>query len=362
MPQHSWSDYVRDVQTNRRRDLPAILLRLVLRVASWVYAGLVACRNLAYSAGWKRIHRASLPVISIGNLTTGGTGKTPTAAWIARWFRARGIRVCLLSRGYGAAAGQMNDEALVLEQLCPDVPHLQSPNRVEMARVAHEELDSQLLLLDDAFQHRRLHRDLDIVLIDALNPWGGDALLPRGLLREPRCNLKRAGLVLITRVDQVSAATLEILRRQIAQLVKDTPVVEVAFAATNLINAVGETLPLESVQGQHVSAFCGLGHPEAFQNTLGQLGTVVAAFWTFPDHHPYSREDVEGLTAWAASTSATHVLTSQKDLVKLQLERLGDVPLWAVQISLQVASNGSALETALEQMAMRVPLDDETAG
>lgn len=362
MPQHSWSEYIRDVQASRRGDPLAIFLRAVLRVASWGYAGVVACRNLAYSAGWKRIHRSMLPVISIGNLTTGGTGKTPTAAWIAQWFRARGIRVCLLSRGYGAAAGQMNDEALVLEQLCPDVPHLQSPNRVEMARVAHEELDSQLLLLDDAFQHRRLHRDLDIVLIDALDPWGGDALLPRGLLREPKRNLKRAGLVLITRVDQVSAATLEILRQQIAHLVQGIPIVEVAFAATNLINAAGETLPLESVHGQTVAAFCGLGHPEAFQKTLGQLGTVVGAFRTFPDHHPYTREDVDDLTAWAASTSAMHVLTSQKDLVKLQLERLGHIPLWAVQISLRVVSNGPALETALEQIALRVSRDEETAG
>src|SRR4029077_18396307 len=116
------------------------------------------------------------------NLTTGGTGKTPFAAHLARWFREQNVRVAFLSRGYGAAPGDVNDEALVLDRLCPDVPHLQNRDRVEGARIACEEFESQLLILDDGFQHRRLARDLDIVLIDALNPWGYGHLLPRGML------------------------------------------------------------------------------------------------------------------------------------------------------------------------------------
>src|SRR5207244_12530469 len=128
----------------------------------------------------------------------GGTGKTPCAEFVARFFRQLDLRVALLSRGYGSQAGR-NDEALVLEENLPDVPHLQGPDRAALAQVAVEELDSEILVLDDGFQHRRLHRDLDIVLIDATCPWGYGHLLPRGLLREPISSLKRAHVAMLTR-------------------------------------------------------------------------------------------------------------------------------------------------------------------
>src|SRR4029077_6547005 len=141
--------------------------------------------------------------------------------------------------GYGAGAGGSNDEALVLDQLCPDVPHLQNADRVTAARVAVEELDSQLLILDDGFQHRRLARDLDIVLIDATNPWGFGHLLPRGLLREPLLSLARAGLVIITRVDQVSRTEIIAIRDQIARFNSQCAIAEVMFVPERLVNASG---------------------------------------------------------------------------------------------------------------------------
>ena len=126
-----------------------------------------------------------MPVISVGNITTGGTGKTPMVAWLARWFRNQDVRVALVSRGYRAEAEGQNDEARELATLLPDVPHLQNPDRVAAARIAIDELETQLIILDDGFQHRRIHRDLEIVLIDALQPFGFGHVLPRGLLREP---------------------------------------------------------------------------------------------------------------------------------------------------------------------------------
>ena len=144
------------------------MLRLALRLAEVPYTLAVCWRNGRYDRGAAATHRVSVPVVSVGNLTLGGTGKTPMVQWIARWFRGHGVRVTVISRGYGAEAGATNDEALELEQNLPDVPHLENPDRVEAARLAVAEFESQLILLDDAFQHRQIERDLDLVMLDAL--------------------------------------------------------------------------------------------------------------------------------------------------------------------------------------------------
>jgi tetraacyldisaccharide 4'-kinase len=162
-----------------------------LGLASTAYGLGVAVRNAAYDRGWKTAHHARVPVISIGNITLGGTGKTPMVEWLARWYRRRGVRVTLLSRGYGHEGG-INDEGLVLEENLPDVPHLQDPDRVRLAEIAAVELEAELIVLDDGFQHRRLARDLDLVMLDALDPFGLRRLFPRGLLREPIRALRRA--------------------------------------------------------------------------------------------------------------------------------------------------------------------------
>jgi tetraacyldisaccharide 4'-kinase len=160
------------------------LQRLGLRAVSVPYGLAVRVRNWLYDRGWKRVVRAAVPVVSVGNLTLGGTGKTPCVEYVARFYRRLDLRVAILSRGYGSRAGR-NDEALVLEENLPDVPHLQGPDRAALAAIGVEELESEILVLDDGFQHRRLARDLDLVLIDATEPWGYGYLFPRGLLREP---------------------------------------------------------------------------------------------------------------------------------------------------------------------------------
>ncbi len=159
----------------------------------------MAIRNLAYDWGLLRSYRSPLPVISVGNLSVGGTGKSPCVAWIARWLRAHDIRVAILSRGYGQLDSGQNDEALELELQLPDVPHLQHWDRSASAVLAHEELEMQALLLDDGFQHRRMARDLDIVMIDATDPPSALHVLPGGLLREPLSALRRADVVLLSR-------------------------------------------------------------------------------------------------------------------------------------------------------------------
>src|SRR5215218_2325723 len=175
----------RDVVSGRRIGLVAGLTRCMLRVAEVPYTIAVTIRNRRYDRGAAKVQHVGVPTITIGNLTLGGTGKTPMVKWLAQRFQHTGLRVAILSRGYGAADGKHNDEAMELAQALPDVPHIQNRDRVAAARQAIREFDSQLLLLDDGFQHRRLGRDLDIVLLDALEPFGFEHVFPRGTLREP---------------------------------------------------------------------------------------------------------------------------------------------------------------------------------
>ncbi len=167
------------------------MARGALALAEIPYAAAVDWRNRRYDCG-ATVQRVGVPVVSVGNLTLGGTGKTPLVEWLARWFADRGVRVVLVSRGYGALPGQPNDEALELAQSLPQVPHLQNRDRVQAALEAIGELGAQLILLDDGFQHRRLARDLDLVLVDALEPFGFGHVFPRGTLREPLAGWRRA--------------------------------------------------------------------------------------------------------------------------------------------------------------------------
>jgi tetraacyldisaccharide 4'-kinase len=340
--------YLALVHGERRGPWPA-LQRLGLAAASLPYGVAVRLRNLAYDRGWLTAHRAGVSVVSVGNLTVGGTGKTPCVEYVARYYRERDLRVAIVSRGYGSEEGR-NDEALVLEENLPDVPHLQGADRVRWARAAVEELESEVLLLDDGFQHRRLARDLDLVLLDATDPWGQGRLLPRGLLREPTSGLRRAGAILLTRCDQ--APDLDQLHRQVGRIAPGVPVVETTHRPLDLVDSDQAAEPLESLRERPVAAFCGIGNPEAFRRTLLDLGADLRAFLAFADHHPYTRDDVEDLRRWAGDLPAGGiVVTTQKDLVKIRLARLGDRPLAALRVRLHVGAGQDALHHLLAALA-----------
>lgn len=326
------------------------LERFGLWTLSLGYRAGVAWRNAAFDRGWKAIHKAPVPVVSVGNLTTGGTGKTPCVEFVARFFRGLDLQVALLSRGYGSEVGR-NDEALVLEENLPDVPHLQGADRVALSKIAVEELESEILVLDDGFQHRRLHRDLDLVLIDATCPWGHGYLLPRGLLREPIGSLTRAHAVMLTRCDLAPRETIERIRETVLR-VKQLPIVESTHRPAAWRNASHETAPLDVLKARPLAAFCGLGNPDAFKQTLGKLGLNVVAWRTFPDHHPYSRDDIDSLRTWADKVpNDAAIVTTQKDLVKIRLDRLGERDLWALAIQLQITSEQEAFEELLKKTA-----------
>lgn len=336
----------------QRQGLWPALQRLGLWTLSLPYGVGVRLRNGAFERGWRRSASVGVPVISVGNLTVGGTGKTPCVETVARFYRSLDLRVAILSRGYGAHAG-MNDEAMVLEQNLPDVPHLQGPERAALARIAVEELETEVLVLDDGFQHRRLRRDLDLVLIDATNPWGHGYLLPRGLLREPVAGLGRAHVVMLTRCNLVTPAAIEEIRARVQKLAPHAPVIDTIHEPAAWQNAACVETPVDALRGRPVAAFCGIGNPQGFRRTLEGLGLDVVAWRTFADHHAYVREDVDDLRRWARQQPADAALvTTQKDLVKINLERLGDRELWALRIRLRVLSNQVALEEKLRQVLL----------
>ena len=354
LPPLDWlSTYQGWISGTRRGVIPG-LLRLLLRLAEFPYTWAVRVRNARFDRGKKAVHRVGVPVISVGNITTGGTGKTPMVAWLGHWFRHQDIRVALISRGYGAASGGQNDEARELEALLPDVPHLQNPDRVAAAQVAIEELATQLIILDDGFQHRRIHRDLEIVLLDALQPFGYGHVLPRGLLREPLSGLRRADLIVLSRSDAVSEACRAELREQVSRWAPEAGWCETAHRPTWLIDAGGQRHPVADLRGKRVAAFCGIGNPPAFQQALKTLGCEVVAFRVFPDHHAYQREDLDQLTQWVSEASPDLVVCTRKDQVKLAVDRLHRVPLMAVAVEINVMDGLPQLEKHLHRVLSRL--------
>ncbi len=344
--EHAWHALIR----GDRRGPLAAAARAGLRLASWPYGLGAWARNRAFDRGWKTVHRAAVPVVSVGNLTLGGTGKTPCVEYVAGFYRGLGVRVAVLSRGYGSEAGR-NDEAMVLEENLPDVPHLQDPDRAAAAGRAVEELESELLVLDDGFQHRRLHRDLDVVLIDATRPPQRDYSFPRGTLREGAGSLRRAGAVVLTRCDQVPAGEVDVLRGWLDRRFSGTPVAVTEHRPTELIGG-DEPEPVAAVNGRAVGGFCGIGNPLAFRRTLEQLGAAVVEFRAFPDHHPYTRPDVDDLARWAAALPpGAPVLTTQKDWVKLRVPDLGGRPLRAVRVGLAFRDGQDGFDAALRRVA-----------
>lgn len=339
-----------DLVSGKTKGLRAGLLRALLASLEPIYYLATAIRNRRYDRNPKLITKVAIPVISVGNLTVGGTGKTPVVLWIAQELRKQDLRVAILSRGYGAESSR-NDEAMELEARLPDVPHVQHPNRVEGAQIAIDELESQILVLDDAFQHRRIARDLDIVLIDGLCPFGFDHLIPRGLLRESIKGLRRADVVILSRSNLVSTEVRASLEAKVRAINAKLLWVEASHQPARLVNASGATRELSELTDLSIAAFCGIGNPEGFRKTLEQCGATIQDFRTFPDHHAYTAADVAELTTWAKSANCKALLCTQKDLVKLQVDALGEIPLFALQIEIGFQRGQAELQQAISQVA-----------
>jgi len=324
----------------------------LLRLPAALFAGLARLRAAGYERGWLPSERVDVPVVSVGNLSAGGTGKTPFVAMLVRELARRGLRPGILSRGYGAARGDTrheNDEARWLARTLGGVELVQDPERVRGARelVAR---GVEVIVLDDGFQHRRLARDLDLVLVDATRPWGLPAAgaeapvracLPRGLLREPPAALARADALVLTRTDQVAAAELARLGNELGALAPGRPILAAVHRARRLHAPDGREQPLSALAGRTLDLVSALGNPEAFQRTLEALGARVGEHRVFPDHHRYVAADLVGLGA-----GERWLITSEKDAVKLD----GLARAHVLGAELELVEGAAVLEALLDAL------------
>lgn len=341
-----------DLASGKRKDLPARCFRLVTWFFQGPYWAATSIRNLLYKKDLKKSFRSKSFVLSVGNLTTGGTGKTPFIEYLCRYFGQKNCRVAILSRGYGSASNRPNDESLQLAKNFPDIAQYLGANRVDSAQKATAE-GADLLLLDDGFQHRRLCRDLDIVLLDALVPFGFGHLLPRGLLRESVTSLGRADLVVLTRSDQITQAARSAIWKKVKAYHSATLCLEASHQADHLTNTSGENLPLYNLTGKKVFAFCGLGNPAGFRKTLEKSGCELVGFLPFPDHHHYTTDDQTKIAQLAKVAKAQLIVSTEKDLTKFTNTELATIPLWALAIRLTILKGEDQLHQYLDEKQER---------
>ncbi len=330
-------------------------MRLGRGVAPWLipasalYAGLMRLRNAWYDAAPFASHDAGIPVICVGNITTGGSGKTPLVMEIVRGLSAAGRTPAILTRGYRGRADEPADEVLEYRSALPDVPVVVNPDRVKGAATARLEHDADCIVMDDGFQHRRLRRDLDIVVIDALNPWGGGWTLPAGRLREPLTGLRRAGLIVINRVNLADDAAADAIEARLDALPVESPRLRASVAVDRIVED-RVSLPTERLKDRRVQPVSGLGNPAAFHRLLNATGAELLPPMVYGDHHRYSAADVNDVRSAARAAGAEAVVTTRKDWVKLgRLFEPGDgPPLWRVDIRVELDEPG-VLERALER-------------
>lgn len=297
-----------------RQDVAARSLRGALGALSLGYRGVIALRNRWYDRPGART-RLEVPVISVGNLTTGGTGKTPMTVWLGQYLISRGHKPAVLSRGYKAQNPDESDEIMMLRRQCLDLVAVVNPDRIAAGRAAIRDHAADVLILDDGFQHRRLARDLDLVLIDATCPFGFEHLLPRGLLREPFSALQRADAAIITRSDQVEPRELERIASRVHQQHPTLPLVRAFHQISAWTDLNGSVV--DHISKLKTGAVAGIARPESFQQTLRQAGHRADEVCWFDDHHTYTRQDAENLTRWARDHQLDALVTTEKDAVKL---------------------------------------------
>jgi tetraacyldisaccharide 4'-kinase len=343
--------------TNQRKDLFSSLIRCILFFLSLVYRVIVAVRNWAYDKQLLKIHDAAMPVISVGNLTTGGTGKTPVVMWLVD-FLNRTLPQCdvaIISRGYHTPDGaNLNDEGQEIALRFPDIKQFQDRDRVasagEFLAQSNSNNPSQTIIVDDGFQHRRLYRDLDIVLIDATNPFGYGHLLPRGLLREPACNLKRADAVILTRSNHVSSEEKSKIKSAIDSANAHLCWVESVLVYNNWLSQSGKLIKLQHLNGTNVTAFCGIGNPDSFRKSLGETQVHFREFVQFPDHHHYSNQDLANIIETAARNQSDAIVCTCKDLVKIPNELKSPVPIYALVADIEITEGNAELTERIREI------------
>lgn len=346
---------------------------------SWIYGGILTLRNIAYDRGWKTTHSVGVPVISIGNITVGGTGKTPMAEFLLTHLLDMGLHPAYLSRGYGrktsgfalvetadGSAERYGDEAFQVATKFPQVPVAVCEDRVGGAQKLLSLRSIDILVLDDAFQHRRIHRDLDLVMVDVSRLPTGDFLLPAGRLREPLRGLGRADALLLTKfTDQAAAdAAMDSLHSRFQSA---------AIARVNMVPRGSRPffpdkmppISLDELKGVSAVAFSGLGNNQHFRQTLLDLGVHLQVFSPFPDHHDYSTVELEKLlkgfeaqTEIKGKLAPALILTSEKDYFRIismpWIKTQAHLPLYFLEVGMSPAEGWERVEQKIKNITPKI--------
>jgi tetraacyldisaccharide 4'-kinase len=322
---------------------------IVLPPLSLLYGAVTRTRLSLYRRGTFVTTKLDRPVVSVGNITTGGTGKTPLVEWVAKTLAGKGKKVCILTRGYGrkdphvqvivsdgygvlASPMEAGDEPYLLAtNLSGLAAVISSADRIAAGKEAINDFGSDCFVLDDGFQHLRLARDLNIVTIDATNPWGGGSLLPYGRLRESREGLSRADCVVITRCDQVRS--LDALRSEIVKFTGNRPIFHSHMRTSRVSSLKNGPSALSSPA--RLAAFCAIGNPSAFFEDLRRSGYELVLQKSFPDHHVFSQEEIDSLIESAKKAGANSLITTAKDAVKLRTMSFS-IPCYVLEIEIAI--------------------------
>ncbi len=379
-----------DVIFGRARGFRAAMTRFLMSGLSWIFRALVQIRIALYRTGWKPQEYLGAQVVAIGNITVGGTGKTPVVELLAKSLRDRGRGVAILSRGYkskkldrcqvwtGADGKQIpaermprvvstgsallldskyaGDEPFMLARNLDGVAVIVDKDRVKGGRFAISELQAETLLLDDGMQYLDLAHSFDITLIDSRSPFGTGSLLPRGTLREPPRNLRRASYILITKCDGSSNADL------IARIRKYNPVadiVECAHGPVHLENLyTREREPLSFLEGKWVGAISAIAVPESFERSLTALGAKVEIKRRFSDHHRFHRRDVDDFMQRCVERDMEIIVTTEKDAVRFPRPTEINVPIYFLRIEVQILSGQESWDAMVDHLCNPPPVLD----
>lgn len=348
--------YLERVALGEDRGIISWVIRILLWPLSMLYQIGLSIYLLVYDLGLRKRLKLSVPVISIGNLTFGGTGKTPAVQTVCKMLTGQGKKVVVLSRGHGGSAdgsvivsdgdsilcdsSVSGDEPMLLAKTLTSVPVIVGKDRRISGRLAVEMFSPDVVVMDDGLQYWQLYRDLDIIVLNAQKPFGSGFVMPMGDLREPVSGLKRAGIILLSYSDSVSSEALEGIIHKISRL-SQAACFKCTHKPVGFRNVFsGEKLALEWIKGKKIAVFCGIGHPEAFLNMLQSLGADIKSSTVVGDHYDYSKEDIAGIKSRGEQSGAEAYITTAKDLA-----RLGgniDLPnLYTLEIELEIEDSSS---------------------
>ena len=351
------------------------LIMTVFYLFSLIYGQLVNLKLSMYHIGWFKKERLTCFVISLGNVTVGGTGKTPTAQHLAREIRDMGYRVAILNRGYRAKwrgavgivsdghalkmdAETAGDEAFMLAKHLPNVPVLIGPERAVTGRYAIEHFGAQVAILDDGYQHWQLERDMDILLVDAVNVFGNGYLLPRGTLREPLSHIDRADVCLMTKVDQAAPGAIEYIWETFRSYNQDGLILESIHQPRQFVrladwyeDIAAGGVPVTELKGKKVLAVSAIGNPASFEQTLADLGIEIVESMRYPDHHDYGEKDMAEVLYRAETLGVEAIIITEKDAVKVP----GDVvrakwriPMYVISVEVTFQKGQEAFFSTLK--------------